>query len=196
MMVDNLNVSREVTHALLNYQNLLLKWNKAINLISRNSEKDIWERHILDSLQLLKYIDFSDIIIDIGCGGGFPGIVLSICGVKNTVLIESDKKKSVFLAQASKLSSNKIIIVDERIDEKFNMNCDILTSRGFSSVTNILGVTEGIKVQKKMLLLKGKNYEKEIIEAQKHWVFDFNLHNSITSREGKIVEIFNIKKLL
>jgi len=196
MMVDNLNVSREVTHALLNYQNLLLKWNKAINLISRNSQKDIWERHILDSLQLLKYIDFSDKIIDIGSGGGFPGIVLSICGVKNTVLIESDKKKSVFLAQASKLSSNKIIIVDERIDEKFNMNCDIITSRGFSSVTNILGVTEGIKIQKKMLLLKGKNYEKEIIEAQKHWVFDFNLHNSITSREGKIVEIFNIKKLL
>lgn len=196
MMVDNLNVSREVTHALLNYQNLLLKWNKAINLISRNSQKDIWERHILDSLQLLKYIDFSDMIIDIGSGGGFPGIVLSICGVKNTVLIESDKKKSVFLAQAAKLSSNKIIIVDERIDEKFNMNCDILTSRGFSSVTNILGVTEGIKIQKKMLLLKGKNYEKEIIEAQKHWVFDFNLHNSITSGEGKIVEIFNIKKLL
>ena len=196
MMVDNLNVSREVNHALLNYQNLLLKWNKVINLISRNSEKDIWERHILDSLQLLKYIDFSDMIIDIGSGGGFPGIVLSICGVKNTVLIESDKKKSVFLAQASKLSSNKIIIVDERIDEKFNMNCDILTSRGFSSLTNILGVTEGIKIQKKMLLLKGKNYEKEIIEAQKHWVFDFNLHNSITSGEGKIVEIFNIKKLL
>lgn len=196
MMVDNLNVSREVNHALLNYQNLLLKWNKAINLISRNSQKDIWERHILDSLQLLKYIDFSDMIIDIGSGGGFPGIVLSICGVKNTVLIESDKKKSVFLAQAAKLSSNKIIIVDERIDEKFNMNCDILTSRGFSSVTNILGVTEGIKIQKKMLLLKGKNYEKEIIEAQKHWVFDFNLHNSITSGEGKIVEIFNIKKLL
>ena len=78
----------------------------------------------------------------------------------------------------------------------FNMNCDILTARGFSSVTNILGVTEGIKIQKKMLLLKGKNYEKEIIEAQKHWVFDFNLHNSITSQEGKIVEIFNIKKLL
>ena len=196
MMVDNLNVSREVNHHLLNYQNLLLKWNKAINLISRNSQKDIWERHILDSLQLLKYIDFSDMIIDIGSGGGFPGIVLSICGVKNTVLIESDKKKSVFLAQAAKLSSNKIIIVDERIDEKFNMNCDILTSRGFSSVTNILGVTEGIKIQKKMLLLKGKNYEKEIIEAQKHWVFDFNLHNSITSGEGKIVEIFNIKKLL
>lgn len=196
MMVDNLNVSREVKHALLNYHNLLLKWNKVINLISRNSEKDIWERHISDSLQLLKYIDFSDMIIDIGSGGGFPGIVLSICGVKNTVLIESDKKKSVFLAQASKLSLNKIIIVDERIDEKFNMNCDILTSRGFSSVTNILGVTEGIKIQKKMLLLKGKNYEKEIIEAQKHWVFDFNLHNSITSGEGKIVEIFNIKKLL
>jgi 16S rRNA (guanine527-N7)-methyltransferase len=133
MIIDNLNVSREVKEDLLNYQNLLLKWNKAINLISRNSEKDIWARHILDSLQLLKYIDFLDNIIDIGSGGGFPGIVLSIGGVKNIALVESDKKKSVFLARAAKLSLNKIIIIDKRVDEKFTMNCDILTSRGFSS---------------------------------------------------------------
>jgi 16S rRNA (guanine527-N7)-methyltransferase len=96
MMVDNLNVSREVKQALLNYQNLLLKWNKAINLISRNSEKDIWERHVLDSLQLLKYIDFSDNILDIGSGGGFPGIVLSIGGVKNAVLVSLTKKSRLF----------------------------------------------------------------------------------------------------
>ena len=196
MIIDNLNVSREVKEALLNYQNLLLKWNKAINLISRNSEKDIWARHILDSLQLLKYIDFLDNIIDIGSGGGFPGIVLSIGGVKNIALVESDKKKSVFLARAAKLSLNKIIIIDKRVDEKFTMNCDILTSRGFSSINNILEVTTGIKIQKKMILLKGKNYEKEITEAQKNWLFDINLHDSITSREGKIVEISNIKKLV
>jgi 16S rRNA (guanine527-N7)-methyltransferase len=196
MIIDNLNVSREVKEALLNYQNLLLKWNKAINLISRNSEKDIWARHILDSLQLLKYIDFLDNIIDIGSGGGFPGIVLSIGGVKNIALVESDKKKSVFLARAAKLSLNKIIIIDKRVDEKFTMNCNILTSRGVSSINNILEVTTGIKIQKKMLLLKGKNYEKEITEAQKNWLFDINLHDSITSREGKIVEISNIKKLV
>lgn len=76
------------------------------------------------------------------------------------------------------------------------MNCDVLTSRGFSSVNNILEVTTGIKIQKKILLLKGKNYEKEIKEAQKNWLFDINLHDSITSREGKIIEISNIKKLV
>ena len=196
MMVDNLNVSREVKQALLNYQNLLLKWNKAINLISRNSEKDIWERHVLDSLQLLKYIDFSDSILDIGSGGGFPGIVLSIGGVKNEVLVESDKKKSAFLARAAKFSSNKIVIIDERVDEKFTMNCDVLTLRGFSSINNIFKLTKGIKIQKKILLLKGKSYDQEIAEAQKYWLFDINLHDSITSREGKIVEISNIKKLI
>lgn len=196
MMVDNLNVSREVKQALLNYQNLLLKWNKAINLISSGSEKDIWKRHILDSLQLLKYIDFSDKIIDIGSGGGFPGIVLSIGGVKDTVLVESDKRKSIFLAQAAKFSSNKIVIIDERIDEKFTMNCDVLTLRGFSSINNIFKLIKGIKIQKKILLLKGKNYEREITEAQKYWLFDVNLHDSITSQEGKIVEISNIKKLI
>jgi 16S rRNA (guanine527-N7)-methyltransferase len=86
MIIDNLNVSREVKEALLNYQNLLLKWNKAINLISRNSEKDIWARHILDSLQLLKYIDFLDNIIDIGSGGGFPCVqIRRICSARDSL---------------------------------------------------------------------------------------------------------------
>lgn len=196
MMLNNVTVSREVKQALLNYQNLLLKWNKAINLVSRNSEQNIWERHVLDSLQLLKYIGCSEHILDIGSGAGFPGIVLSIGGIKNIVLVESSKKKSAFLTRAAKFSSNKIVILDKRVDEKFTMNCDILTVRGVSNINNILKMTRGLTIQKKILLLKGKSYKQEIAEAQKYWLFDFNLYNSITSQEGKIVEIFNIKKII
>jgi 16S rRNA (guanine527-N7)-methyltransferase len=191
MIIDNLNVSRE---RLIEYQSLLLKWNKSINMISKNSEDDIWERHILDSLQLIKYIKLDDRIIDIGSGAGLPGIVLSIGGVKDVTLVESDSRKAVFLRQASKLSLNKISIIEERLDSSFKGNYDILTCRGFGSINNILQLTSNLKLGR-MLLLKGKSCDKEVIEANKHWLFNVLLHDSITG-DGKIVEISNIKRLL
>jgi len=191
MIIDNLNVSRG---GLIEYQSLLLKWNKSINMISKNSEDDVWERHILDSLQLIKYIKLDARIIDIGSGAGLPGIVLSIGGVKDVTLVESDSRKAVFLRQASKLSLNKISIIEERLDSSFKGNYDILTCRGFGSINNILQFTSNLKLGR-MLLLKGKNCDKEVTEANKHWLFNVLLHDSITG-DGKIVEISNIKRLL
>lgn len=180
--------------ALLEYQNLLLKWNKTINLISKNSEEDIWQRHIIDSLQLLKYVDLSDHIIDIGSGAGFPGIVLSIAGAMNVTLVECDSRKVVFLRQAARLSENKVDIIEQRLDENFSGNCDVLTCRGFSSLANILQLTSGMKIRKKLLLLKGENYDSEIEEARKDWLFNVKLHDSITSDKGKILEITDERK--
>jgi 16S rRNA (guanine527-N7)-methyltransferase len=191
MIIDNLNVSRG---GLIEYQSLLLKWNKSINMISKNSEDDLWERHILDSLQLIKYIKLDARIIDIGSGAGLPGIVLSIGGVKDVTLVESDSRKAVFLRQASKLSLNKISIIEERLDSSFKGNYDILTCRGFGSINNILQLTSNLNLGR-MLLLKGKNCDKEVTEANKHWLFNVLLHDSITG-DGKIVEISNIKRLL
>lgn len=195
MTVSNLDVSRGEHEALIKYQLLLLKWNKTINLISKTSEKDIWQRHIADSLQLLKYINSLDntSIIDIGSGAGFPGIILSIVGVRNVTLVECDIRKTVFLRQAAKLSFNKINIIEARVDKSFTGTYDILTCRGFSNLANILKLTSGIKVDK-MLLLKGQSYSEEIIEAQKHWLFNIELHDSITGN-GKIIEISDIRKL-
>jgi 16S rRNA (guanine527-N7)-methyltransferase len=191
MIIDNLNVSRG---GLVEYQSLLLKWNKSINMISKNSEYDLWERHILDSLQLIKYIKLDERVVDIGSGAGLPGVILSIGGVKDVTLVESDSRKAVFLRQASKLSLNKINIIEERLDNNFEGDYDILTSRGFGSISNILQLTSNLKLSK-MLLLKGKNCDKEVIEANKHWLFNVLLHDSITG-DGKIVEISNIKRLL
>jgi 16S rRNA (guanine527-N7)-methyltransferase len=96
-MYDCHNVPREILDALEKYQSLTLKWNKTINLISCNTECDFWVRHILDSLQLMKYINDQNVhLIDVGSGGGFPGIVLSIAGIKNVTLVESDIRKSIF----------------------------------------------------------------------------------------------------
>jgi 16S rRNA (guanine527-N7)-methyltransferase len=194
MTLNNLNLSRGECEALEKYQSLLIKWNKTINLISKNSEKYVWKRHVMDSLQLLKYVDFSNSLIDIGSGAGLPGIVLSIGGIKDVTLVESDIRKAVFLRQAAKLSGNKINIIETRMDNNFIGNYDILTCRGVSNLSNILELTSGLKTGK-MLLLKGESFNEEIANAQKHWLFNINLHDSITGN-GKLLEISDIKKLL
>ena len=102
-------VSREALKRIVEFERLLLKWNKTINLVSKTTEDKFWQRHILDSLQLLKYIKGKDIhVIDVGCGAGLPGIVLSIAGIKNVSLVETDSRKVAFLYQAAKISNNNV----------------------------------------------------------------------------------------
>lgn len=191
-----MNVSREIIKKLQEYKSLVLKWNKAINLISLNTREDFWNRHIVDSLQLMQFIKSQDIhIIDVGSGAGFPGIVLSIAGVKYVTLIESDSRKAAFLLQVSKISNNKINVVNTRV-ENFKGESDILTSRAFSSLHKIFDVCRNIKVKEKYLLLKGVNYKKDLDISKKEWYFDYRIHNSITNNKSKILEITDLKKLI
>jgi 16S rRNA (guanine527-N7)-methyltransferase len=195
-MYDNIHVSREIIDNLKKYQSLVLKWNKTINLISGNTEKEFWERHVLDSLQLLKYINDANIhLVDIGSGGGLPGIVLSIAGVTNITLIESDIRKSVFLLQASKISSNKVNVINQRI-ENIKLDCDILTSRAFASLDKVFIYSKNITVKDKYLLSKGKNYQREIEDAQKQWSFQYSTYNSVTSSNSKILEIRDVTRII
>lgn len=178
--MENLIVSRE---KLEEYVRLLLKWNKACNLISPKDEPDIWSRHILDSLRLMDFIkDLDCEVLDIGSGGGLPGIVLSLCGVKKVVLVESNSKKCSFLLQAAQISSNKIEVVNDRV-ENLRMECDFLTCRALAPLYKILGLTKNIAVRKKYLLLKGENLFEEIKKAQKEIKFHYNI------RQGRILEI-------
>ncbi|MCC8372012.1 MAG: 16S rRNA (guanine(527)-N(7))-methyltransferase RsmG [Rickettsia endosymbiont of Pseudomimeciton antennatum] len=191
-MYDCHNVPREILDALEKYQSLTLKWNKTINLVSCNTECDFWVRHILDSLQLMKYINDQNVhLIDVGSGGGFPGIVLSIAGIKNVTLVESDMRKSIFLLQASKISSNKVNVINQRI-EAIKLDCDILTSRACAQLEKIFVYTKHINVRNKYLLFKGKQYQKEIEIAKKRWSFCHSIYDSETSNNSKILEISNI----
>lgn len=191
-MYDCRNVPREILDALEKYQSLTLKWNKTINLVSCNTEREFWVRHILDSLQLMKYINNQNIhLIDVGSGGGFPGIVLSIAGIKNVTLVESNVRKSIFLLQASKISTNKVNVVNQRI-ENVKLDCDILTSRACAQLEKIFVYTQHINVRNKYLLFKGKQYQKEIEIAKKRWSFCHSVYDSETSNNSKILEISNI----
>jgi 16S rRNA (guanine527-N7)-methyltransferase len=188
-LIKNLKVSRETIEAFQNYHSLLLKWNKKINLISSKTEGDFWSRHIIDSLQLLQFINNNNIhLMDIGSGAGFPGIILSIAGIKLVTLVESDERKAAFLLQASKLSNNKINILNERV-ENLTMKCDILTCRAFASLNSIFYLTRNIEISQKYLLLKGRAYASELEEAKANYSFDYTIYESITSENSKILDV-------
>ncbi|NRB10909.1 MAG: tRNA uridine-5-carboxymethylaminomethyl(34) synthesis enzyme MnmG [Rickettsiaceae bacterium] len=187
------DISREMRNKLHEYQKLVLKWNKAINLISKTTEDKFWQRHILDSLQLLKFIkDKSIHVIDVASGAGLPGIVLSIAGVKNVTLVESDTRKAAFLCQAAKISDNNVNIINEPVQQKATLSCDMVVARAFADLSKIFEYTKNIKIKDKYLLLKGESYYKEIAIAKKQWLFNYVLYDSITSKGGKILEINNV----
>jgi len=159
---QDLNVSRETILKLEEYVELLIKWNQKINLISKNDIPDIWNKHIILCAEVIKYIDNKDIkLVDLGSGGGFPGIILSILGMPNVTLIESNSKKTAFLLQASKISNFSVRIINDRI-EKQQIECDIITSRAFASINQLLECTKYVRFKKFMLLLKGPEVAKEI----------------------------------
>lgn len=188
---------KNIEYKLNEYVELLLEWNKSINLISRTTEEDIWNRHILDSAQLVEFLDADEIIYDIGSGAGLPGIILSICGIKEIYLIESKAKKCKFLAEAAKISGNKIIVINDRIE---NVKPTIrsqpirIVSRALASVDKLLSFNGNLKPKDGFLLLKGENFEKELEEARQNWHFDVRLISSKTNKKSQILEIKNVSK--
>lgn len=185
------SISREMINE---YKDLLLKWNKTINLISKNDIDKIQERHFEDSMQLIGFIPNEYVsIIDVGSGAGFPGVILSMMGVNEMTLIESDSRKAAFLAQAIKLSSNSVQILNERVENINDLVCDIITSRAFAGLDTIFNHTKNITVKDKYLLHKGESYQKELDEAAKHWLFNVNIHDNITFNKGKILEITDLR---
>ncbi len=179
------------------YCALLLKWNKSINLISKSTERDIWMRHVLDCRQLISFMDQDVPVIDIGSGAGLPGVIVSIGGVKNVQIIESDSRKCSFLHLASRISSNQINIINKRIEdvEPRELDCNSkLISRALAPLVHLMDYYFALGLVGGMLFLKGKNYTLELEEASSFWDFEYNIHNSLTSNNSVILDIKNARK--
>ena len=197
-------VSRETYKKLCLFQKILIKWQKSINLISKNTIENTWERHFLDSAQLYKFVlDIEGNIIDFGSGAGFPGMVLAIMGKKNIHLVESDYKKCVFLKEIAMLTETDITIHNCRIEELNFINVDLVTCRALASLKKLIHYVE-IFINKslgerqklpKLLFLKGKSYYSEIIELSKIKKISFEEYPSITDKDGKILYISKVDKL-
>ncbi len=186
------------------YKGLLFKWQKSINLVSRGTLIDFWNRHILDSLQLLPFIKGSK-ILDVGSGGGFPGLVLAIANTslelqkkyplinKLTITcIDSDYKKTVFLSEVARIINIPVQIINDRI-ENINEKFDIVTARGFADLKNLFFIVK--KHSTYGLFLKGEKLSNEIIEASKFFNFKYETFSSITDKRGKVILAWDIEKI-
>lgn len=190
------NVSRETFLALGVYHEELIKWQKAINLISKTTVEEIEERHFLDSAQILKFIPPSTkTIIDVGSGAGFPGLVLSLLQPTSVTLIESDQRKATFLNHIILKTNSTAKVICDRVETLGSLKADLITARGFAPLKRLLELTAPLFTPSTtFLLLKGKSYLEEINEAQRGWDFKVSVHSSITDCQGKILEVKEVSK--
>lgn len=177
------------------YIELLLVWNKKINLVSISSPDELIKRHIIDSLQLINYIKKNEVVYDIGSGAGFPGLMLSYAGIENVNLVEKINKKANFLIAAASFSPCKVTVHNKAVENIEPEKCDIITARGFASLENILESTQSLNQENtRYILLKGKNIENEIKKALEKWHFKYILIPSRTSEDGYIVELEQVRR--
>jgi 16S rRNA (guanine527-N7)-methyltransferase len=202
-LLKNYNVPRETFMEFEIFITMLQKRNEEINIISRETGKNevIRERHIVDSAQIIEFIDLnSNIITDIGSGGGMPGIIIAIM-LKNMKhfakvhLYEKSHHKSAFLRNVSRDLKLNTEIMQQNIFEVQNLESGTIMVRAFKPLPIVLDlVFKNFKNYKNLILFMGKNGEKILEETLKSWDFDFEKKKSITSEDSFLLNIKNIKK--
>ena len=196
-------VSRETITSLEKYEKLLKEANKSLNLIGNSTIKQIWHRHILDSFQVIDFIDKNDkTMIDIGSGAGFPGLVLAIAAKDRKIpikinLIEKSPKKIKFLKDTiHKLSLNVQVSCTNVLSEKKKIVGDVFVARAFKPLPIILKLIHSRALNwKKFFIFLGKTGKKELLQASKNWDIKYKQRMSVTSSDSLIIEINKIKKI-
>ena len=177
------------------YLSSIIKHNKHTNLIGKSTIENIWDRHVLDCLQLTKHIANKKLrILDLGTGAGLPGILLSIAGHQKVLMVDSVKKKTDFVRKIIKDLSLTAKIQNKRIEKPPSSQHDIVVSRALAPLVKLLTYARMYSNKNTTLLfLKGKNAISEIEIASKKFYFEFEKINSLSSDEGCILKINNIK---
>ena len=198
ILLNKLHFTQDALYKLDVFSKEVVKYNQKFNLISKSTEVNIWDRHILDSAQLVKFIDFNDgfSLSDLGTGAGFPGIVLAIFNRNpkfHVKLYDKSRVKTKFL---SVLCQKLNITADiyENDYRSHDISSNYVVSRAFKKLEEHLRISrEIVKVNHKLIILKGKSAEEEIKKLNKDLNYSYSLEKSITSPDSKIV-IIEIKK--
>ncbi len=192
-ILKSLNLLNDSSLDVMNkFVSLLLKENKKYNIISKSTEKIIWHRHILDSLQIVKFIDFdqSTILHDLGSGGGFPGICLSIYNKNPRFHVKMYEKsiiKSNFLKKVIKILNLNAEVINKDVF-KIKIVNGYVVARAFKKIDKILQISrENCQKIEKFIILKGKNAQAEAQKAFKGSNIRYSLKNSITEEDSKIL---------
>jgi len=196
-------VSRETESRLDRYVQLLQQWQAKINLVAPSTLPKLWTRHIADSLQLLALAPSAKVWVDLGSGGGLPGVVLA-CALANTpgarlYLVERNAKKAAFLREAVRVTGAPGMVYAQGIEDivdSIKGPVDCVTARALAPLNQLVGFAEPlVKQGAKALFLKGQDVEVELTEATKYWSIQASLVPSLTRPSGAIVVVRGLEPL-
>ncbi len=194
-------VSRETIKTLKKYESIIIESNKHINLIGKSTTNHIWHRHILDSYQVIDYIDKNDKnLVDLGSGSGFPGIVLAIAAKNKKIpikitLIEKSPKKIKFLKDAVKKLNLDIQVKCINIFEEEEISGGVFVARAFKPLPIILQlIHNNISNYNKFFIFLGKSGSNELLQATKIWDIEYSQSVSLTNSDSLILKINKLKK--
>ncbi len=201
----NIDLGRGLSEIIVDFtkfEQMLLKWQRVQNLVSRETLDEFWFRHIADSLQLIKFFNKeTGLVVDFGSGGGFPAIVLAIAlkranlqkGRVKFILVEANSRKVAFLRAVKRELCLNVLVVDSRI-EGFKLDNgvvpDIISARALASLENLLSFSNQIWGKKtRGIFLKGKEYAEELKKARASWQFNVITYPNIVDTSGVVLEI-------
>ena len=161
---EDLGVGSEAQNRLEHYGRLLVHWQPRLNLVGRSTLADLWQRHMVDSAQLLRWLP-SDCrcLVDLGSGAGFPGLVLAMLGVPDVHLIERDQRKAIFLRQVSRETRTAVTVHNTTIERAPVFAAGAITARGLAPLDRLLPLAARFATTDTLcLFLKGRQLEKEL----------------------------------
>lgn len=202
LLDGRLDVSRETMQRLSSFERIFAQWSQRINLVAASTTDDFWQRHIADSAQLLLTKPNMKRVIDLGSGGGFPGIVLAI--LLNDVegsrvdLIESNRKKAAFLQSSRASCAPRAHIHARRIEDALPAipTTEYVTARALASLSKLFELAESHLTNGAIgLFHKGRGFKQELEESHANWQFDLITHQSEIDADSVILEISNLRRI-
>ena len=183
------------------YQALVEKWNPRINLVARSTLPDIWQRHFLDSLRLC-CINLPEARrwVDIGSGGGFPGLVVAVVLAEQSattemVLVESDARKSVFLREVARQLGLKVTVHSQRAEILPPQGADIVSARALAALDQLCALAHRHLASAGLCLFpKGERAEEEISEARRSWRFDLEAVTNSDHKGSALLVLRNLER--
>jgi 16S rRNA (guanine527-N7)-methyltransferase len=195
--MDHASEPQDASPALQRYAELLQRWNRSINLVSARDIPVLWTRHIADSLQLgALWSRRPERAIDLGSGGGFPGLVLAIAYGVHFDLVEQDKGKAAFLREAARVTGAPVTVVARKIEDASVPRAPLVTARGLASLSRLLGYAENLLMPcGECLFLKSRDVEAEIADAARKWTMRMEQIPSRTDSGGVILRVSDIARV-
>ncbi|MFQ5844495.1 MAG: 16S rRNA (guanine(527)-N(7))-methyltransferase RsmG [Planctomycetota bacterium] len=197
---ERTGVSRETLDRLAIYAALLVKWQRAVNLVARDSLPDLWRRHMLDSAQLMALLPPAPrrrprVVVDLGSGAGFPGMVLAILGAGEVHLIESHRRTCAFLAEVARATGTRVLIHAARAEDLAPWPAHVVTARALAPLDRLLGLAAPYLAPGGVCLFpKGRGVEEELTAAGKEWKMRVERIPSVSDPAGTILRLGNISR--